>query len=76
MEKQLEDLVQRLSEAFGDRIVSVILYGSAAAGDWQERASDLNILCVLRAITATEIKLSARAHDGRRSDTLQRLFPD
>ncbi len=56
MEKQLEGLVDRLKVAFGDRIVSVVLYGSGAAGDWQERASDLNILCVLPAITSSEIR--------------------
>jgi hypothetical protein len=56
MEKQLEDLTKKLSDAFGDSIVSVILYGSAAAGDWQERASDLNILCVLKTITTAEMK--------------------
>jgi predicted nucleotidyltransferase len=56
MEKQLDDLIEKLKAAFGERIVSVFLYGSAAAGDWQERASDLNILCVLPAITAAEIK--------------------
>jgi predicted nucleotidyltransferase len=59
MEKQLDGLVERLKEAFGDRIVSVVLYGSAAAGDWQERASDLNILCVLSSISVTEIKSAA-----------------
>lgn len=58
MEKQLEDLVEKLTAALGDRIVSVILYGSAAAGDWQERASDLNVLCVLRSITVDEMKLA------------------
>jgi predicted nucleotidyltransferase len=58
MEKQLDDLTRKLTDALGDRIVSVILYGSAAAGDWQERASDLNILCVLKAVTTSEMKLA------------------
>ncbi len=58
MEKQLDELTQKLGAAFGDRIVSVILYGSAAAGDWQERSSDLNILCVLKTITSVELKLA------------------
>lgn len=58
MEKQLDELTRKITEAFGDRIVAVILYGSAAAGDWQERASDLNILCVLTSITAAEIRLA------------------
>jgi len=56
MDKNLDTLVEKLKAAFGDRIVSVVLYGSAAAGDWQERASDINILCVLTSITAIEIK--------------------
>jgi len=61
MEKKLDDLnlqalAKKLDEAFGSGIVSVILYGSAAADDWQERASDLNILCVLKTISTAEMK--------------------
>jgi predicted nucleotidyltransferase len=58
MEKKLEGLTRQLTSAFGDRIVSVILYGSAAAGDWQERASDLNILCVLNSLTSAELRMA------------------
>lgn len=58
MEKQLDSLVEKLTAAFGDRIISVVLYGSAAAGDWQQHASDLNIMCVLSAITVQEMKLA------------------
>jgi len=56
MEKELENLTKKLDEAFGAGIVSVILYGSAAADDWQEKASDLNILCVLKTINTAEMK--------------------
>ena len=38
MEKKLKDLVDRLNAAFGTRLVSALLYGSAAAGDWHETA--------------------------------------
>jgi len=55
MEKVLAQLVEKLNEAFGERLVSVILYGSAAAGDHQQQFSDLNILCVLRDITTREL---------------------
>jgi predicted nucleotidyltransferase len=58
MQKQLDELTEKLKTAFGDRIISVILYGSAAAGDWQERVSDINVLCVLTAISAAELKLA------------------
>ena len=55
MEKVLNQLVEKLRKAYGDRLVSVILYGSAAAGDHQMKFSDFNILCVLRAITPREL---------------------
>jgi len=55
MEKVLAQLVEKLNEAFGERLVSVVLYGSAAAGDHQQQFSDLNILCVLREITTREL---------------------
>lgn len=51
----LEELVGRLKKAYEQRLVSVILYGSAATGDHHGKFSDLNILCVLREITTREI---------------------
>src|SRR4051794_7257979 len=47
VEGKLSELVQRLQSALGARLVSVILYGSATTGDWQEKTSDLNVLCAL-----------------------------
>lgn len=49
--QQLDDLVARLQQAHSGRLVSVILYGSAASGDHHEKFSDLNILCVLTEVT-------------------------
>jgi predicted nucleotidyltransferase len=49
--QQLEELVERLRKAYSNRLVSVILYGSAAAGDHHEKFSDLNVLCVLDDVT-------------------------
>jgi predicted nucleotidyltransferase len=54
-EKLLERLVERLKKAYGERLVSVILYGSAVTGDHQSGFSDYNILCVLSGITAGEL---------------------
>ncbi len=58
MEAKLSDLVERLQKAHQDRLVSVILYGSAAAGDHHEKFSDLNILCVLDRVTPAELAAS------------------
>jgi predicted nucleotidyltransferase len=57
MERKLADLVDRLRKAFGERLVSVVLYGSAATGDWTENNSDLNVLCVLHKISPEELGL-------------------
>lgn len=57
MERVLDQLCGKLRAAFSDRLVSVVLYGSAAAGD-HTRYSDLNILCVLTRFTPVEMKES------------------
>lgn len=51
----LEELVGRLKKSYQERMVSAILYGSAAVGDHHQKFSDLNILCVLKQITTREI---------------------
>lgn len=58
MEQQLSDLVQRFKTAFGGRLVSVIMYGSAAMDDFDKGASDLNILCVVDRLSSTELAAS------------------
>lgn len=55
MERQLSDLMERLKTALGDRLVSVVLYGSAAMGDWHQHSSDLNVLCVLNQLSPNEL---------------------
>ncbi len=55
MEQKLQDLVDRLRKTQRDRLVSVVLYGSAAAGDHHENFSDLNVLCVLTRVTPAEL---------------------
>jgi predicted nucleotidyltransferase len=55
VDKKLAQLTERLQAAFGDRLVSAVLYGSAATGDWHEHASDLNVLCVLTHVTPLEL---------------------
>jgi hypothetical protein len=55
MERKLTDLVDRLKKAHGSGLVSVVLYGSGAGGDHSGKFSDLNILCVLNAVTPLEL---------------------
>lgn len=56
MEKLLHELIERLKKAYGDRLVSVILYGSAAAGEYTAGFSDLNIFCVLSRLGLDELE--------------------
>ena len=61
MEALLNELVKRLQEAYDDDLVSVTLYGSAASGDFQEKFSDLNVLCVLRVVGVPELRKAEKA---------------
>ncbi len=55
IDDKLSRLVERLKAALGDRLESVVLYGSAAMNDWQQETSDLNILCVLTQLSPREL---------------------
>ena len=46
-EKNINEFISRLRDAAGTNLASVILYGSAAAGDYVPDSSDTNLLCVL-----------------------------
>lgn len=47
-EKQINEFVSRLRQTAGENLQSVILYGSAAAGDFHPEFSNVNLLCILR----------------------------
>jgi hypothetical protein len=52
MERKLTDLVSGLQQAAGSNLRSVILYGSAASGEFQPKHSDLNVLCLFDKLDA------------------------
>jgi hypothetical protein len=47
-EKQINEFISRLRAVSGENLQSVILYGSAADGEFHPEFSNLNLLCVLR----------------------------
>jgi hypothetical protein len=55
---KLSQLVEKLRKAYGDQLVSVVLYGSAAGGNHHSKFSDYNILCVLNQISPRELATS------------------
>ncbi|PYX09680.1 MAG: hypothetical protein DMG88_05430 [Acidobacteria bacterium] len=47
-EKLVSEFVEKMRTAAGGNLTSVILYGSAAEGEFHPEYSDLNLLCVLQ----------------------------
>lgn len=56
MDSQFNAFVEDLRRSHGDNLVSVILYGSAAAGDFIPRQSDYNILVALEKISPEDLR--------------------
>jgi hypothetical protein len=50
MNTKLEELVRQIEAAAGERLKSVVLHGSAVAGDYHPKHSDINLLCVFDAL--------------------------
>ncbi len=72
----LSAFVDRLESALGDKLLAVILYGSAARGDFHERSSDFNVL-----IELSDLELDSLAMLGdpiswwlRRRQPMPRMF--
>ena len=56
MESQLKEFLDRLQPAAGANLVSVVLYGSAATGEFRAGQSDLNILCLVNHADAKDLE--------------------
>ena len=52
---KLTELVKRLKEFAATNLECVILFGSAARGDFREGHSDLNVAGILRSLTVEEL---------------------
>jgi predicted nucleotidyltransferase len=58
VQEALSGLVSDLRATHGDNLASVVLYGSAAAGDHIELQSDYNLLISLNRITPEDLRLA------------------
>ena len=56
VQEALNHLVEDLRSTHGDNLASVVLYGSAAAGDQIELRSDYNLLIALNRITPEDLR--------------------
>jgi predicted nucleotidyltransferase len=59
--KLIDEFVERMRTAAGTNLLSAILYGSAAAGDYIADHSDVNLLCVLGETSFAAIEALAPA---------------
>jgi hypothetical protein len=62
-EKQIDEFVGRMRQAAGENLQSVILYGSAASGEFHAEFSNVNLLCVLREASYATLNALAPAVD-------------
>lgn len=60
-EDKIQEFVRRVRDAAGTNLESVILYGSAASGDFHPEFSNLNLFCVLRDSTFATLQTLAPA---------------
>src|SRR5215212_1480191 len=58
VQEALKGLVEDLRAAHGANLSSIVLYGSAAAGDHAELHSDYNLLIALNRITPADLRLA------------------
>jgi hypothetical protein len=54
--EHLRQLVRQLTDAAGDNLLSVVLHGSAVAGDFHPQFSDLNVLCVMNELSSAAMR--------------------
>lgn len=52
----LESFADQIARASGDNLVSLVLYGSAARGEFNPARSDLNLLMILREVSPPALK--------------------
>jgi len=56
MEKLLEQMKDKLLAGAGANLKAIVLFGSAARGEYHEKHSDLNVLCVLERAGADDVR--------------------
>ena len=75
MEKLLQDWVTVLKQELGNNLVSVILYGSAARGEYIRARSDLNLMLVFKKLDLEHIsKVGRLMHRNVRKHLPQLVF--
>jgi len=70
----LDDFVQKLKETYQDQLVSAILYGSAASGEFAHKHSNINLLVVLKNTGLENLDKISKIVTARKFQILNPLF--
>ena len=52
----LDVLLEQTRQALGTHLKSIVLYGSAARGDWERATSDLNLIIVVDRLDPADLE--------------------
>ncbi|MGH7653293.1 MAG: nucleotidyltransferase domain-containing protein [Gemmatimonadaceae bacterium] len=53
---KLDELVTQLRAVYGDALSALVLYGSAAGGEYHEKRSDMNVLVIAKSLTVKSMR--------------------
>lgn len=71
----LERFCEQLKEAEGDELISIILYGDLAKGEYTPMSSDVNVMVVLKSVTTENLdKAASPFRQGQRDFRLALLL--
>jgi len=74
IESKLIGITERLKSLYADGLVSVILYGSAARGEFKKKHSNINLVVVLRDMSLENLAKAKRDLSSRRYAIFNVIF--
>jgi predicted nucleotidyltransferase len=74
IQKRTDEFVNKLKEIYADGLVSAILYGSAASGEYVERHSNINLLIVLKDTSLPNLAKISPVINSFRFRTISPIF--
>ncbi len=74
VKKTIDKFVEQLRGTYGEELVSVILYGSAASGDYSGRHSNINMAVILKETSLGSLSRASSFINKRRFLTISPIF--
>lgn len=70
----LEDFIQGLKDKYQDGLISIILYGSAASGEFTDKYSNINLMVVLNNASLENLSKISNLINKRKFDKFHTVF--